>query len=507
MRGVRIRGALATLIAAIALTMTTPGSASAHGRLKSSIPAAGAHLASVPAQVRLDFSEAPELTFTMIRLQTADGRAIALTAPAYATDSRRSIVARVAEAMVAGTYVVMWQIAGDDGHPVRGQFDFVVAPGADGIGVVPGAVSGAVPGNSAATPPHDMSAMHHDPVTMPQGDGFGAESPAYVIVRWIGFVALLIVVGAAAFRAFVLRRLRGEGDPEARTWEQAMTIAAEHGAARLGLLAALLLATTLGFRLFAQSYAMHGASGSLDIVLVWQMIRSTTWGAGWMLQLVGVLLAGAGFYGARFASRRTDAPLVQPPDTTPRPSTTLWWGLASAGAVACAFSPALSGHASSAPRFRAFAVLADGVHVLAASSWLGTLAVVLVAGIAASRMQLAERRGMMVRSLITAFSPVALVAAGVATVTGVFAAWLHVGTIPNLWGTRYGITLLIKLGVLGVVTLTGFYNWKFVQPRLGTDEATMKLQRSARVEVAVAVLVLLVTAVLVASPTSMDASM
>ena len=109
--------------------------------------------------------------------------------------------------------------------------------------------------------------------------------------------------------------------------------------------------------------------------------------------------------------------------------------------------------------------------------------------------------------MINAFTPVALASAALATVTGVFATWLHVGTIPNLWGTRYGITLMIKLAILGIVALTGFYNWRFVQPRLGSDEATTRLQRSARVEVAVAVLVLLVTAILVASPTSMDATM
>ena len=77
--------------------------------------------------------------------------------------------------------------------------------------------------------------------------------------------------------------------------------------------------------------------------------------------------------------------------------------------------------------------------------------------------------------------------------------------MPNLWGTRYGITLLVKLGILGVVALTGFYNWWFVQPSLGTDAATVHLRRSARVEVTVAILVLLVTAVLVA--TSMDMAM
>ena len=79
-----------------------------------------------------------------------------------------------------------------------------------------------------------------------------------------------------------------------------------------------------------------------------------------------------------------------------------------------------------------------------------------------------------------------------------------VGWERSRWCSRYGITLLVKLTILGVVALTGFYNWRFVLPRLGTGEATASLRRSARVEVAVAVLVLLVTAVPVATPTSMD---
>ena len=116
-------------------------------------------------------------------------------------------------------------------------------------------------------------------------------------------------------------------------------------------------------------------------------------------------------------------------------------------------------------------------------------------------------RGPLTRSLVNAFSPVALASAGVATTTGLFAAWIHVGAIPNLWGTRYGITLLIKLTVLGAVALTGFYNWRFVKPRLGTEEASAHLERSARIEVGVAIIVLLVTAVLVATPTSMDMTM
>ena len=143
-------------------------------------------------------------------------------------------------------------------------------------------------------------------------------------------------------------------------------------------------------------------------------------------------------------------------------------------------------------------------HVLSASSWLGILAVLLAAGLTTARQRGEGVSGQFVRSLVNAFSPVALVSAGLASLTGVFAAWIHVGTIPSLWGTQYGITLLVKLGILGVVAMTGFYNWRYVQPQLGTDAATARLKRSAAVEVTVALLVLLVTAILVASPTSMD---
>jgi putative copper export protein len=227
---------------------------------------------------------------------------------------------------------------------------------------------------------------------------------------------------------------------------------------------------------------MHGADSVFDVSLVGAMVRKTMWGWGWLLQLAGIVLAGLGFSRSR-------------------------WRLAACGALVAAFSPALSGHAASVPTLRTLAIVTDGLHVLSASSWLGTLTVVLVAGLTAAMSQAPGTRGQLVRSLINAFSPVALASAGLAAATGVFAAWLHVGSVPNLWNTRYGIILLIKLAILGIVALTGFYNWRFVQPRLGTDEATPRLRRSARVEVAVAVLVLLVTAILVASPTSMDAAM
>lgn len=477
------------------LVTLAPTAAFAHGRLKRSEPASGAHLAETPRLLRLEFSETLELNFTSVRLLARDGREITLAPLAFAADSRRAVVAAVRGAMAAGTYTVVWQMAGDDGHPVRGRFEFVVAPGAMGTGVVTG-------DSAAAGIPAAMdSSMHHDPASMPESTGFDANSPLYVALRWLQYAALTLAIGAASFRFLVLGLLRRDRQDVGE--QSSFALEAERRAARIGHAAVALLGATLLLRLGAQSYAMHGVTDVFDGSLIAAMLTHTMWGWGWLLQLAGVAIAGVGYHHARGDGRNVFSAGA---DSTRRGSDG-WWTIAALGALVVAFSPALSGHAASAPRLRALAVLADGVHVLGASSWLGTLAIVLLAGLPVVSRQVAEARGPLARSLIHAFSPVALASAGVAATTGIFAAWLHVGTIPNLWGTRYGITLLVKLAVLGVVALTGFYNWRVVQPRLGTEAATVHLLRSARVEVAVAVVVLLVTAVLVASPTSMDATM
>jgi putative copper export protein len=113
----------------------------------------------------------------------------------------------------------------------------------------------------------------------------------------------------------------------------------------------------------------------------------------------------------------------------------------------------------------------------------------------------------MVAELINAFSPTALVFAGLVAGTGTFAAWIHVGTVPALWQTPYGKTLLLKLGILSIVALTGAYNWLRVKPTLGQIAGAERIRKSATIELAVGIAVLLVTAVLVASPTPMDLRM
>ena len=483
-RAVRIRRHAASV--ALLLLAVLPAVVLAHGMLKSSTPSAGSRLRVAPRQLRLDFTEPPELTFTTVSLFGPRGGAVTLGPIQYAGDARRSIVMPIQGVLPTGTYTVMWKMAGADAHPVQGRFTFTIAPGAEGLATkTPPSTSGpagepgaAVPAPGQAPPP----AAHHNPATMPGSDGFDAGSPLYVAVRWILYTGLLVVIGAVAFRFAVLGFLRRAQQPVSP-----MLAPARDRAATVGLAGAIIVATALFLRLYAQSYAMHGAADAANASLVSAMLGRTVWGWGWLLQLAGVLIAGLGLGAARRGSQAG-------------------WGVAALGAAALAFSPALSGHAASAPRFTPLAIFADGVHVIGAGGWLGSLLMVLLAGIPVAMRLGAGQRGPAVASLVNAFSPTALVFAGLAGATGVFAAWLHLGSVSALWQTAYGRTLLVKLAILSVVAGTGAYNWLRVKPALGDERGAVRMRRSATVELAVGVLVLLVTAVLVATPTGMDMS-
>jgi putative copper export protein len=253
-------------------------------------------------------------------------------------------------------------------------------------------------------------------------------------------------------------------------------------AAAIGLAAAILLVLTAVARLYAQSLAMHGPPAALDSEVVGTMVTMTLWGRAWLVQILGAVLALGGFIAVRRGRFGG-------------------WALVCAASILIAVSLALSGHAPAAQRWSSAAVVADTLHVIGAAGWLGSLLFVVVAGIGAAMRLASEQRGLAVADLVNAFSPTALVFAGLAGMTGVFAAWVHVQRLDALWTTPYGRLLLVKLAVLSVVAGTGAYNWRRVRPALGDELGARRVRRSATVEIAVAAVVLAITAVLVATST------
>ncbi|HEX6630629.1 MAG TPA: CopD family protein, partial [Gemmatimonadaceae bacterium] len=393
-------------------------------------------------------------------------------------DSSAVLVADIAGPLDAGEYTVAWQVAGRDGHPVHGTFRFTIAPGAAGLAGAATPRPGLVAATDSTPATHDSTP---DAVAVPPTVGaFDAESPLYAAVRWLGFVAVLTITGVVGFGLLVL--------PNARTARRLPASLGDGAVGRLrtlGLLAGGTLLVAAGLRLVAQSAALHGAAAALHPSLVAELVTGTLWGTAWLVQVAAALLALVGFAG-----------LVRRPATG--------WAIAVVATVAAALSLSLAGHAAAVPHRLAFAVTADVAHVLAAGGWLGTLLVLVVAGVPVALAAAAGERGEAAAAMVNAFSPLALACAAVLALSGAVSAWLHLGTLDALVTSRYGRTLLVKLAVVALAAGAGAYNWRRRRPAVREEGGAERLRRSASAELLLGVLVLAVTAVLVATPTPMD---
>jgi putative copper export protein/methionine-rich copper-binding protein CopC len=460
------------------LLLLQPTAALAHQRLLATEPARDGVATAVPRELRLRFLEPVELAFTTIALVGPDGVAVALGTLRLAADSANVLVVPVTGAMQAGEYTVQWATASRDGHPVRDSYTFALAAEAAGLPVDAGAVGGEHGAGVTAPGQAPMPAEHHVAVT---AGAFSAESPAYVLVRWANYIALLGVIGAVAFRGLVLTTLRRRGVP---VQDGFIGIAATR-AARVGaLFAGLALTVGLG-RLYAQSHAMHGAEHALAADRLLLMLQRTVWGWGWLLQMAAALLALLAF---RLAAQRSTGRRAG------------FWVTAAVAALLLAVTPALSGHAAAMTGTTGtVAIVMDTLHVLAAGGWLGTLLLVLAAGVPTAMRAGNGTRGEDVAHLVRAFSPAAMVFASLLVASGLVAVYIHAGSLAALTGSRYGTLLFIKLGVFALVLGAGAWNYRKVQPALGTDGATIHLRRSAALELGAAALVLLLTAMLVAT--------
>jgi putative copper export protein len=146
--------------------------------------------------------------------------------------------------------------------------------------------------------------------------------------------------------------------------------------------------------------------------------------------------------------------------------------------------------------------LTNPLHVLAGGLWIGTLFVMLAAGISVVlNNELAlDQRGPIISDMVYSFSPLALGAAPVLVLFGIIIAWKHLHVLSNLWMSPYGQTLIVKLCLVALVFALGAWNWRRQKPTLGSESGALAIRRSATMEVAVAALVLAATAVLLSIP-------
>jgi len=169
------------------------------------------------------------------------------------------------------------------------------------------------------------------------------------------------------------------------------------------------------------------------------------------------------------------------------------WILAALGFVGVTLRSGLLGH---------WDRVVNPVHRAAGGVWIGSLLMLVAIGmpfVLRSALS-ADRRGRLAAQMVRGFSPMALAAAMVLVGFGVITAVQHIPWLAALWTTPYGITFLIKLSLVAVIFAFGALHF-FKGAKLGPEAEAGRLLRSARIELMVAILVLLVTAVLVSLPT------
>lgn len=271
-----------------------------------------------------------------------------------------------------------------------------------------------------------------------------------------GFVAQFLAAGAIGFRYFALRGRRIETDRA--FYDDAARRAAVIGL--VGVLMSVLLAVAQVSSLAARRHVSVAALVTTD--------------ASTALQVAFLALALVGF---ALAIGRLS----------------LGWPLAATSVVAGSLRAVFLGKWASA---------VNPVHVLAAGLWIGTLFVLVTAGLTSllRHEPTRDRRGAIAADMVNGFSPLALTMGGVVVLFGVITAWRHLHVLANLWSTPYGYTLIAKLCFVALVFGLGAWNWRRQRPTLGSEAAATSIRRSATTELTVAAIVLLITAVLVSLP-------
>jgi methionine-rich copper-binding protein CopC len=102
--------------------------ASAHPRLLTTEPAAGAVVTNSPKEVRMEFSEDLVLKFSGVEVKDERGQKVAIGAPVVDAANKKRLVMPLPTPLPAGVYSVAWHAVASDTHRIKGSYTFTVEP-------------------------------------------------------------------------------------------------------------------------------------------------------------------------------------------------------------------------------------------------------------------------------------------------------------------------------------------------------------------------------------------
>ena len=448
-----MRLALVCAVAFGALLTFGAAPALAHATVTGSDPVDGSDLARSPSRVSVTFDEAVGLEPGYLRVIDASGRRVD-TGPAFHPDGRGDTVAvALRPNLPRAGYLASYRVVSADSHPVGGVVRFSIGGAAQA------------------------------PVTAaPSAGTDGGVSMLLNIARSFSFVGLAVAGGWWLMFWLAGREpLGGSADdqPE-RAWlpRSRALIAAGLGSALFGVVVEL-----IGQGPYV-SGASLGALGRSELLADTLASPFGRWHLAELVLLAVLLLAVlAGVVEDASRYRRTGWAV----------GAVLW-----AAVLACV---AATGHAAArSPVW--LGELSIWLHLAAVTTWIGGLAVLAVA-------VLARREGDTTPALaLPVFSQVALACVAVIAATGTYQAYRELGAWSELIDTEYGLLVLAKIGLFCVLIGLGAVARRTLRhdDGAGAPVDQSRLRLGVVVELALAVAVLVVSAVLVAQPPGHAAS-
>lgn len=182
----------------VTIGILSTGTASAHTRLITTEPDAGAELATAPDAISLAFNEGVLKLGAAVQVTGPDGTTT--TGPAKVKDKKVSWT--LPADLPNGRYTVIWRVAALDGHPINDTFSFVLkAAGSTGSPSATGAdpTSGPTPVVTSHTAIPEMTGpmpgMEGMPGMAEPTQSTGASLPTGLAIAGLALL-MVMVVGA-----------------------------------------------------------------------------------------------------------------------------------------------------------------------------------------------------------------------------------------------------------------------------------------------------------------------
>jgi copper resistance protein D len=158
-------------------------------------------------------------------------------------------------------------------------------------------------------------------------------------------------------------------------------------------------------------------------------------------------------------------------------------------------------HAVSRMDHRVVLTAFTAAHHVGSSAWIGAMPFLLVALKRTDDIAVARR-------VVGRFSRMAMVSAGLLLGAGIGLAWFYVDSLSGLYGTTYGVLVMVKSYLLLLILMLGAANWYVAQEaERAPARLLLRLRRFAEVEVALGLTAILAAAALTSQPPAADMPM